>query len=1542
MYLSSMAYIDGYYYKPRINKKILREHSEGLICTSACLAGEVNFHLNYQSERNQKRGAKGYKRAVEVANEYRDIFGEDFYLEIMRHGIDHQESIDFDLIRLSRETGIKLVATNDTHYTKEEHSEAHEVLMCVGTGKTWNDEKRLRHTVHEFYIKSAEEMERLYFDIPEAIQSTVEIADKCNLELKLGDPTPPKFKFTKDYAKLDGVENWEEIEDPDYFALKCREGLDERLKLLSEEKHDEYRKRLEHEIDIINSMKFPGYMLIVWDFVRESFETEIPIGPGRGCLTREAKVYTLDNSYRVEVKNIDEVAVGDKVISHNNIAKEVTKTFEYDIEEELYKIETFYGDNLSPITLTGDHKVYLGENSWKEAKDISTKDWLHLPILKYKPIEINDFDLALFNEGEIDYKTVEDRIHYRFSQNQKNSYSLKDVANRTGKTKTTVKKFFRYLSGEDLEIKDKTIQKLSTEILKEFSSLEEWRDYVDKLNLRTPKRMLQNDYYFRKFLGRWIGDGYIRKDLSRKEVSIVFYKEDRIGVDETVRFAEINDYDYSILKSGSTISVNIQDRFLHSFIRRVFTDYSFESNSKYIPTLVFMMPKSDILDVLDGYISADGHKSSDRVRVTTVSKRLATELKTLLLQVAIPSTLREDNREYSSIQLKEGNSSYTVTFPAIDGSIYRVPKQRKGSYQIFDDHIRLKVIKVKKLPKKATSVYDFTVEDDHSYTTTNYTVHNSAAGSLVAYSLGITDIDPMKYDLLFERFLNPERVSMPDIDMDFSQEKRQQILKYVQKKYGRENVAQVITFNSMLAKGVIRDVARVYDVPYKESNDFAKLIPDELGITLEKAFEKEPKISEKIEDSDTLRKVWEISVQLEGVKRNSGVHAAGVVISNEPLWEKTPIYVSNKDENRSFVTQYSLNYLEDVDLIKFDFLGLKTLDVIDGAIKLIKHHKGVDINWAEIDMDDKGVYETVSRGDTIGLFQIESHGMQELNRRLKPTNFEDIIAVLALYRPGPMDAGMLDDFISRKHKLSDIFYPFEGLEFPDQLREILDPTYGIIVYQEQVMQIVQKIGGFSLGKSDIVRRAMGKKKIELMKEYKSQFADGAEEQGLDRKIAEDLFDLIEKFAGYGFNKSHSAAYAMITFQTAYLKTYYPAEFMASLLSTERDNMNKIALYVNEAKKMGIEIKAPDINSSLEKFSVVKKGKKENILFGLSAIRGVGGTAVDSILEARKSGKFTTLEDFVTRVNGNKVNKKVLESLVKAGAFSSLGTKEGLSYNRKTLLSGVDKIIEFSQNSSKVQGLLEDSLFGGDDDFQKIEQTISLVPEAEYSMKEVLQQEKDVLNFYISGHPMDEYQDSIDVFEDKITYIKSIDSLKGEQTFMLVGIVEVIAEKFGKKSGKKYGEMKLLDRTGEYNFTLFNKYEEYTELEDSVREEPFVVILNFKEEGDERSFFTRDIVPLSEVDDEVLGRIRKRRKQREGDSVTVQQEVEIPPIIIDIKLPIEMDRLLKIKDFAGIKKNRGQHQLKLRVVENGVEIETIDTDYRVMSSFRNDLMESLSR
>ena len=1044
MFLSSQAYIKGFYYYPRINWNLLKDNCEGLVCTSACLQGEINWNLNL-SERNIKFGAKGYEKAKEVALRYKEAFGDDFYLELMRHGIGDQHRIDKQIIQLSQETGIKIVATNDTHYTNQPDADAHEAFMCIAMNKLYDDPNRLRHSVHEFYVKSPEQMAALFADIPEALEATQEIADKCNLEIKLGDPTPPNFKFARERAaESDITMPFPDIEyslenDIVLFEEESKRGLERRLKIVPEEKHQEYRDRLKVEMDIINNMKFPGYMLIVWDFVDAAKKMKIPVGPGRG----------------------------------------------------------------------------------------------------------------------------------------------------------------------------------------------------------------------------------------------------------------------------------------------------------------------------------------------------------------------------------------------------------------------------------------------------------SAAGSLVAFSLEITDIDPMPYGLLFERFLNPERISMPDIDMDFCQARRQEILDYVVNKYGRVNVAQIITFGKLLAKGVIRDVARVLDMPYSKADAMAKLIPDELGIDLKGSYEKEPKIKALLESDPQAKRTWQYALALEGLNRNAGTHAAGVVISNEPLWKKTPLFKPTGLD--TLATQYSGKYVEDVDLIKFDFLGLKTLTVIEEALKLVEKRHGKRINFVEENIDDREVYEYISTGETLGLFQIESAGMQDLAKKLKPNGFEDIIAMLALYRPGPMESGMLDDFVERKHGRQKITYAFPELE------PILKPTYGVIVYQEQVMQIVQTIGGFSLGGADLVRRAMGKKVKEEMDKLQGEFADGAVKKGFDRQKAFDLFDLIVKFAGYGFNKSHSAAYAMITFYTSYLKHYYPTEFMAAIMTLEKNNTDKVVKYVDEVKRMGMKLLPPDINNSGLVFEARNIDGEEVVMFGMGAVKGAGDIAINTMLEARGDDPFKDFSDFVSRIDSSKVNKKVIESLVKAGAFDSFG------YSRKAMLSQIEDIISAAKKSGDAKKQAVNSLWGDDEEMTQVR--LELTEMEEFEPMEILDLEKASLGFYVSGHPLDKYREQLEGIN--YTLSSEIDDIADGSQAMFIGKIENITEKISKK-GNKFGIANIMDLHGNIELMLFESRLKELE-EDFDLSKPIAFKVKITKDGD----FTRmNILKISNIKDAKKTKVKVEKEVRH-----VEEPVQ-PPLILKLNLMPDAKTVEEL--LCLVERHPGKRPLELHI------------------------------
>ncbi|WP_084052244.1 DNA polymerase III subunit alpha [Desulfonispora thiosulfatigenes] len=704
----------------------------------------------------------------------------------------------------------------------------------------------------------------------------------------------------------------------------------------------------------------------------------------------------------------------------------------------------------------------------------------------------------------------------------------------------------------------------------------------------------------------------------------------------------------------------------------------------------------------------------------------------------------------------------------------------------------------------------------------------SAAGSIVSYTLGITDIDPIKYDLLFERFLNPERVSMPDIDIDFCYERRGEVIDYVVSKYGKERVSQIITFGTMAARAAIRDVGRVMNIPLGIVDKVAKLVPNEIGITLEKAINISPDLRQLIEENEQIKELFYTAKGLEGMPRHSGTHAAGLVISKEPLDTYLPL---QRTSDEAVSTQFAKENVEEIGLLKMDMLGLRTLTVINKAVELIHKNKNILVDFKNTDFDDEKTYELLSAGNTIGVFQLESSGLRAILKDLKPAHFEDIIALVALYRPGPLGSGMVEDFIARKHgkKSTEYLHPL--------LEPILKATYGVILYQEQVMRIASDLAGFSLGEADLLRRAMGKKKPEIIADLKEQFIKGAEKNKIDKEIATKIFELIEYFAGYGFNKSHSAAYAYISFQTAFLKAHYPREFMAALLSSVMETADKVPFYIAECRNMGINVLPPDVNQSTESFIV----DDENIRFGLAAVKNVGKGAIQDIIKAREEGGFKSLQDFCARVDLSHVNRRVIESLIRCGAFHSVPG------NRVQLMQVLDDCYERGHLIQKDKNSKQVSLFdiGEEAGFTLEFDEVKLPNVDEFEMKDILEMEKETLGFYVSGHPLDEY---IEVLKTKIKLrIDEIEEIHDGRKVVLGGILS-----FVKRSITKKGEMMvysvLEDLTGSIDVLIFPRVlQKYSSL---VQEDMLLAIkgrINLQE--DNPKLFAEDLVPLNNLEHE---------------------------------------------------------------------------------------------
>ncbi|WP_138435502.1 DNA polymerase III subunit alpha [Marinobacter shengliensis] len=669
----------------------------------------------------------------------------------------------------------------------------------------------------------------------------------------------------------------------------------------------------------------------------------------------------------------------------------------------------------------------------------------------------------------------------------------------------------------------------------------------------------------------------------------------------------------------------------------------------------------------------------------------------------------------------------------------------------------------------------------------------SGAGSLVAYALLITDLDPLEYDLLFERFLNPERVSMPDFDVDFCMEGRDRVIEYTAEKYGREAVSQIITFGTMAAKAVVRDVARVQGKSYGLADKLSKLIPFEVGMTLNKAIEQEPQLKEFLEQDEEAQEIWEMALKLEGVCRNAGKHAGGVVIAPTKITDFSPLYCD--DEGGSLVTQFDKGDVEDAGLVKFDFLGLRTLTIIKWALHMINPRRQAqgqsELDIATIPLEDKRSFELLKKAETTAVFQLESRGMKDLIRRLQPDSLEDMIALVALFRPGPLQSGMVDDFIDRKHGRQPLSYPHPDYQY-EGLKPVLEPTYGVILYQEQVMQIAQVMAGYTLGNADMLRRAMGKKKPEEMAKQKAFFLEGCANNGIDETLAENIFDLVEKFAGYGFNKSHSAAYALVSYQTLWLKAHYPAEFMAAVLTADMQNTDKVVTLVEECRNMKLDLLVPDVSRSAYTFTVNDDGQ---IVYGLGAIKGLGEGPIDSIVEAAKDGPFQDIFDFCRRVDLKKVNKRAMEALIRAGAMDKLGA------GRAQLMASIDKAVQQADQQSRNDAAGMMDMFGemlessgeGEDPYADVAHV------REWPEKERLKGEKDTLGIYLTGHPFDEYEREVRRF-----VRNSIADLKPNKSPQRVAGLVVAQRTMKTRTGSTMCFITLDDRSARIEATLFSE------------------------------------------------------------------------------------------------------------------------------------------
>lgn len=1381
------GYFEGFYYNPRIDKELMREYSEGVIAMSACLASEVSQHCIHGR----------HDEAYAVARELQQIYDGRFFIELMKHGIKEQNEINPYLVEIAKDLEIPLVATNDVHYMTKEDAEAQDVLMAIQMKKNVSDPNRLKHDVTEFYLKTPEEMYAEFAEYPEACANTARVADMCNVELPIGQHFFPVI------AAPD-----ETIDNETFLAIQSREGLDKRWELVKDktppDKLDALRKsydeRLEYELGIIKQMGFSDYFLIVADFINWAKDNDIPVGPGRGCLTGDTPVMMADGSS----KALQDIQIGDFVFSHTGTPRLVTDTMAYDVEETLTKLTTYYGDSAG-ITMTHDHKVFaekavltehpekgknkyqppLGEVSEIPAEELEPGDWIYTPKLHAKVSIQTGHEVSLTRDTTADqYETAlqGDLLFEATPANDSFVGSVRDIQRQTGVSRGFVSK---YLLGMDLAHLTKRQKEAQEKVEHYLASLgntpEEWREAYQSNREDATSGTLRFDHTLMWVLGRWVADGWFNSTKQR-HVGFCFRTNERAERQKLEQWLCDNQISYATYfhTSQQRVQLSVTTESFCRWMGEQFPEYEHHASSKSLPAFFHKLSDDLLAALLRGYISSGGLVCNGRIKMPTTSVRLARQLKYALNRLNVPSSIRQDLRRGEHV-------SYIVSSPALTPLVeHDESAQSHFRYRRFSHGMMCQIKSVEEVTG-IDKVYDITVEEDHSYMTYSGAVHNSAAGSLVAYCIRITDVDPMAHDLLFERFLNPERISMPDVDVDFCEARREEVIEYVRQRYAVEGgyaVSQIITFGTLKAKAAVKDVARAYGMTFGDANQIAKLIPDVLGIKLREAIEQEPRLAHLIKSDSSVAKVMDISQRLEGLNRHASIHAAGVVISDgRPLDNHLPLY---KGANGEVVTQYDMSGVESIGLIKFDFLGLKNLTLMTDCLRLIKENFGRDIDLARIPFDDPETFKLLCRGDTLGVFQLESSGMREVMMKLKPSVFDDVIALVALYRPGPLQGGVVDSFIDRKHGREEIKYHFDVLE------PILNTTYGVCIYQEQVMQIANVVANYSLGEADKLRRAMGKKKEDEMARQRIRFLDGAKENNFDLKKAEDLYDTLAQFAKYGFNKSHSAAYGLIAYQTAWLKANYRHEYMAALLTADAGRSDKVLLYLNDCRNSGIEVLPPHVNESQRSFSVVN----EKIRFGMAAVKGLGDAPIFGVIEERKeNGTFDDFMSFCERVDfkGKKINRRVMEALIKCGAF------DGLGVNRASMFEGLEKAMAHGQKLREEKESAQFSLFGGGMMEAAPAYTIPELPE--WGEKDKLSHEKGVLGLYISGHPLDRYAADLEHFISST--ISELGDKKAGSSVSIAGIVTSRRDMTTKK-GDRMAFIVLEDLTGEVEVSLFPK------------------------------------------------------------------------------------------------------------------------------------------
>ena len=1392
----SESYTDGFYYKPRVDKELLRKYSKGLICLSGCLAGAVQRHL-----------ADGdYGSAKEEALELADIFGRgNFFLELQNHHLADDVAVIEGLHRLSADIDVPLAATNDSHYLRQKDARAQDILMCVQTQAKVTDQNRMRFENDEFYIKSEDEMLELFPDDADAVHRTQEIADRCHVEFEFGNYHLPEYEPPKGKTC------------DQYLRELCYEGLEKKYGGDAMAEDSPLRQRLESELSTIESMGFVEYFLIVWDFINFAKTKGIPVGPGRGCCNAGTLIYTEQGLLPIE-----EIEPGMRVFSHDGSLQNVEAVFKYPVDEKLRQIRCYYGSKFGNA-YTADHKILAvkaaretdkhllaqgyqfrkttEEPSWIPASELEMGDLVAFPKFTEKCEPLGVIDLAEYAGPNADIGSFTIKEH--LSQNFAHPVSVREISRQTGVSRSAVK---RYSRGESCTRRTK--DEVDDYLASLGMSVDDWRQALNRVSetfVNDINRFVTVDEDFMFVLGAMTGNGWVRRGSG--EIGFCCNSEliNQDFLDAFTRVFGISFYKVNRSKTTKLIQYTIASRTLKNLFLSLWNGYNFSAQTKSLPSWVHAESESNKMALIHGLWSADGsHK--EKSRYTTASWRLLNDVKRVLSSLNIPNSLSyRPAHDSPNSKVGHSNDSWSIAVPHNFGSL----RPQFGEYH--DDYVLKRIFAINDITDEKF-VYDISVENNHSYVTDSFIAHNSAAGSIVSYCLSITELDPIKYALVFERFLNPERVSMPDIDVDFCIDRRQEVIDYVTRKYGSDKVSGIITFTTLKARAVVRDVARVLGASYQEGDRIAKAIPNVKDVTVDMALSLNPELKSMYDNEPLVKQVVDFSRQLEGLPRNASKHAAGVVISKLPLEDYVPLYASDK----GLAVQFNMTTIEELGLLKMDFLGLRNLTVIEDALQMIKKNRGVTIDWDEIGLDDPAVYRLIASGNTTGVFQLEGGGMTDFLKQLKPTCFEDIIAGIALYRPGPMDS--IPKYLENKKHPENIRY------VDPQLAHILDVTYGCLIYQEQVMSVVRDLGGYSYGRSDLVRRAMSKKKADVMLKEKEYFIHGKKAEdgsveipgcvanGVSEEAAEAIFEDMVTFAAYAFNKSHAAAYAVVSYQTAYLKAHYPEEFFAALMTSMAGKAEFISSFVRNAKDMGIEIDPPSVLKSERKFTA----KDGRIRFGLLGVKNIGEGPIEAILEAREKVRpDADFFEFLAAMATKGLNRKAVESLILAGAF------DDIEPNRAALMAVCDDAVKRAQKHAKSRESSQVSLFDLNEFEEERVESPPLPNVRNFSKKQRLEGEKEMLGIYMSGHPLDEYSRLMQGFTDAVTTdvnpnvasdaddegdisLNSSARFRDGDIVVLVGMISDKKTLFTKKDSKEMAKITLEDYVGTVDCVIFSK------------------------------------------------------------------------------------------------------------------------------------------